>query len=109
VDISVSIWAEVVSMDDSFEIQGLLRNTLEEYLNPIGYDSGTGWKIGTVPKKPQILMRLDVLKSRAIVRRSVMTAHYIDSNGEHETDLTLLKPTPFMIPRSGHHEVHIVY
>jgi hypothetical protein len=109
VDISVSIWAEVVSMDDSFEIQGLLRNTLEEYLNPIGYDSGRGWKIGTIPQKPQILMRLDVLKSRAIVRRSVMTAHYIDARGEHETDLTLLKPTPFMIPRSGHHDVHIVY
>ncbi len=109
VDISVSIWVEVVSMDDSFEIQGLLRNCLEEYLNPIGYGTGRGWKIGTVPKKPQILMRLDVLKSKAIVRKSVMTAHYIDIFGEHETDLTLLKPTPFMIPRSGNHEVHIVY
>lgn len=86
-----------------------MRNCLEEYLNPIGYGTGRGWKIGTIPKKPQILMRLDVLKSKAIVRKSVMTAHYIDIFGEHETDLTTLKPTPFMIPRSGNHEVHIVY
>lgn len=109
VDISVSIWVEVVSIDDSFEIQNLLRECLEEYLNPLGYDSGRGWKIGTLPKKPQILMRLNVLKSRAIVKKSVMIAHYTDVMGEHEVDLTDLKATPFMIPRNGRHEVHIIY
>jgi hypothetical protein len=109
VDISVSVWVEVVSMDDSFEIQGLLRECLEDYLNPVGYGTGRGWKIGTLPKKPQILMRLDVLKSRAIVKKSVIVAKYNDFEGEHEVDLTQLKPTPFMIPRSGEHSVHIIY
>ncbi len=109
VDISVSVWADVVSMDDSFEIQNLLRDCLEEYLNPLGYGSGHGWKIGTVPKKPQILMRLNVLKSRAIVKKSVMIARYTDVNGEHETDLADLTVTPFMVPRSGRHHVHIIY
>ncbi len=109
VDISVSVWVNVVSMDDSFEIQGLLQSCLTEYLDPLGYGSGSGWKIGTIPKKPQILMRLGVLKSRAIVKKSVMIAHYTDVSGEHEVDLNDLKVTPFMICRSGTHEVHIIY
>jgi hypothetical protein len=109
VDISVSVWINVVSMDDSFEIQGLLQECLQEYLNPIGYGNGGGWKIGTIPKRPQILMRLGVLKSRAIVKKSVMIARYTDASGEHEVDLNDLKATPFMVCRSGNHEVHIIY
>lgn len=109
VDISVSVWVNVVSMDDSFEIQGLLQSCLKEYLNPIGYGTKGGWKIGTIPKKPQILMRLGVLKSRAIVKKSVMIAHYTDASGEHEVDLNDLKVTPFMVCKSGQHEVHIIY
>ncbi|MBR6257316.1 MAG: hypothetical protein IKR23_08055 [Lachnospiraceae bacterium] len=109
VDISVNVWVDVVSLDDSFEIQGLLYESLEEYLNPLGYGKGGGWKIGSMPRKPQILMRLDVLKSRAVVKKSVMIARYTDSTGSHEADLSELKVTPFMIPRSGEHKVHIIY
>jgi hypothetical protein len=110
VDISVNVWVDVISLDDSFEIQGLLHDSLEEYLNPLGYGKGGGgWKIGSMPRKPQILMRLDVLKSRAVVKKSVMIARYTDSTGEHEADLSELKVTPFMVPRSGEHNVHIIY
>ena len=109
VDISVDAWVTVVSLDDSFEIQNMLSTCLEEYLNPLGYEEGKGWKIGTIPKKPQILMRLGILKSRAIVRKSVMIASYTDADGYHEVDLEELKITPFMVCRSGKHEVHIIY
>ena len=109
VDISVDAWVTVVSLDDSFEIQNMLSSCLEEYLNPLGYEAGKGWKIGTIPKKPQILMRLGILKSRAIVRKSVMIASYTDAEGYHEVDLEDLKVTPFMVCRSGKHEVHIIY
>ena len=109
VDISVGAWVTVVSLDDSFEIQNMLNHCLDEYLNPLGYGTGTGWKIGTIPKKPQILMRLGILKSRAIVRKSVMIASYMDHEGYHEVDLEDLKVTPFMVCRSGKHEVHIIY
>ena len=109
VSISVSVWVSVISPDDSFEIQNLLKDCLEEYLDPLGYGEGRGWKIGNVPKKPQILMRLNVLKSRAIVKKSVMIANYVDASGEHEEDLTDLEITPFMVPKSGEHTVHIIY
>ncbi|MBQ8490361.1 MAG: hypothetical protein IJ535_11325 [Pseudobutyrivibrio sp.] len=54
-------------------------------------------------------MRLSVLKSRAIVKKSVMIAHYIDANGEHEMDLGDLVVTPFMVCKSGKHKVNIIY
>ena len=110
VDISVDAWVTLVSLDDSFEIQSMLTECLDDYLNPLGYGDGSrGWKIGTLPKKPQILMRLGILKSRAIVRKSVMIATYTDHEGYHEVNLDDLKITPFMVCRSGKHEVHIVY
>lgn len=109
VDISVNVWVNIVTIDESFEIQGLLEKCLEDYLNPLGYNTGSGWKIGTIPKKPQILMRLSVLKSRAIVKKSVMIAHYTDADGEHEMDLGDLVVTPFMVCKSGKHKVNIIY
>lgn len=109
VSISVSVWLNVVALDDSFEIQNLLEECLDEYLSPLGYNEGSGWRIGTLPKKPQILMRLGILKSRAIVRKSVMIASYTDNEGRHEVDLETLKVTPFMVCRSGEHKVHILY
>ncbi len=107
VDISVNVWANIVQMDDSFEIQNILQDSLTDYLNPSGYDRGHGWKIGTMPKKSQLMMRLNVLKSRAVVKKAVMIASYTDYKGYHEVDLNDLKVTPFMICRSGKHEIHI--
>ncbi len=107
VEISVNVWANIVQIDDSFEIQNLLQESLTEYLDPSGYDRGRGWKIGTMPKKSQLMMRLNILKSRAVVKKAVMIASYTDHTGFHEVDLNDLKVTPFMIPRSGHHEIHI--
>ncbi len=109
VRISVIVWVTVVELDDSFEIQNMLEDCLNEYLSPLGYGSGGGWRIGTLPKKPQILMRLGILKSRAIIRKSVMVASYRDSEGDHEVDLDELEVTPFMVTRSGEHKVHILY
>lgn len=108
VDISVNVWVRLVSLNDSFEIQNILTECLDEYLNPLRGNSHDGWTIGTIPKKPQILMRLGILKSRAIVRRSSMVASYTDSFGYHETSLEELVVTPFMVCRSGKHEVHIL-
>lgn len=108
VDISVDVWAESVYLDDSFAVQGLMQDQLKDYLDPVGSRDGNAWEIGILPKKSQLFMKLNVLKSRAIVKKMVVTASYTDENGFHEMDLADVKTTPFMICRSGEHHVHIM-
>ena len=106
--ISVDVWVEVPEMDDSFEIQNLLQSTLEHYLNPLEGFGGPGWEIGKLPKRSQLLMKLNVLKSKAVIRKMVVTVRYTDQNGEHETDLEDMKENPFLICCSGKHRVNIL-
>ncbi|MCR4705556.1 MAG: hypothetical protein K5641_05770 [Lachnospiraceae bacterium] len=108
VDISVDLWVESVKMDDTFEVQNVLRDCLKQYLEPLQTESGAGWKIGTLPQKSPILMKLNILKSRAIVKKLAIIAKYTDENGVHEVDLDEVNVTPFMICRSGEHHVHVL-
>ena len=108
VDVCVDVWAQSMQMEDSFEIQNELQSCLARYLDPVESESGAGWKIGVMPKKNQLLMKLNVLKSKAIVRRLLLIAHYTDENGTHEKELSEIQENPFMVCRSGRHHVHIM-
>ncbi|MBE5826547.1 MAG: hypothetical protein E7307_07910 [Butyrivibrio sp.] len=107
VDISVCVWALVMDMDDSFEVQNEVKTVLSDYLNPARSPEGDGWEIGSLPKESQILMRLGVLRSRTVIQRITMIGHYVDSTGEHEMDTKEIEVTPFMVPRNGQHKVII--
>ena len=109
VSISVTVWAEVQNMDDSFEVQNLIKETLTNYFNPVRNENDNGWEIGIVPKKTQIMMKLGTLKSHALIYRTTMIASYVDGTGAHETDIADLKITPFMVVKSGEHKVIISY
>ncbi len=109
VSVSVSVWAEINEMDDSFETQNLIMEVLQEYFDPISSKDRYGWEIGVMPKRAQILMRLGALKSRAVIRKTTMVVHYKDHTGEHEMDLNDLKISPFMVCRTGNHHVHVLY
>ena len=106
--VSVDAWVEVPQMDDSFAIQHLLQETLAQYLNPVKTDYGRGWEIGTLPRRSQLLMRLNVLKNKAIIKKIVITVRYTDQSGSHETDLDDVKISPFMVCCSGTHRVNIM-
>lgn len=107
VDISVSVWAMVMDMDDAFEVQNEVKEVLSEYLDPLSGTLGDGWNIGELPKESQMLMRLGFLRSKAVVQRITMIGHFVDAEGEHEIDTKDIEITPFMIPRSGEHKVII--
>ena len=96
-------------MDDSFEVQNLIKDTLTNYFNPVRNENDSGWEIGIVPKKTQIMMKLGTLKSHAMIYRTTMIASYVDGTGAHETDISDLKITPFMVVKSGEHKVIISY
>ncbi len=107
VDISVTVWATVMDMDDSFEVQNELKSVLSSYLNPVSDENNSGWAIGVLPKESQILMRLSVLRSRAIIQRITVIGTYTDTTGSHELDTKDIEITPFMVTRSGSHKVII--
>ncbi|MCR5748237.1 MAG: hypothetical protein K6G03_11065 [Lachnospiraceae bacterium] len=109
VSISVNLWVEVSDMDDSFEIQNLIKETLSNYFNPVSGPGDEGWNIGVIPKKSQIQMRLSSVRSKALIKNMAMVAFYVDKDGKHEMDMDELKVSPFMVVRSGEHQVNVIY
>lgn len=107
VELSVDVWAQIVNIEDSFEVSNLVTETLDEYLEPISFERHRGWGIGELPRKAQILIRLNALKSKAIIKQIVVTARYSDVEGYHEVDLEKIRITPFMVVTNGKHKVHI--
>ncbi len=107
VDISVCVWAMVMDMDDAFEVQNEVKSVLSDYLDPVRSANSDGWDIGTLPKETQILMKLGVMRSKAVIQRITMIGHYVDADGEHEIDTKDIEITPFMVPRNGEHKVII--
>ncbi|MDO4530673.1 MAG: hypothetical protein Q4C06_01720, partial [Bacillota bacterium] len=107
VEISVDVWAEVMRMEDSFEIQTLAKDVLTKYLNPIATENSKGWNIGQMPRNAQIMMKLNSLKNRVMIRQVVVTAKYEDDDGVHEVALNELKVSPFMVVCNGKHNIHI--
>lgn len=107
VELNVDVWLSVMRMEDSFEIQSQAIDMLNEYLSPVTNTTGKGWKIGILPRKSQIMMRLNSIKSRALIKHIVVTAKYEDSQGIHESDLEDIKKSPFMVVMNGTHRIHI--
>ena len=107
VELNVSVWADILHIEDNFEIQTSVQKTLNEYLNPISGIGKKGWDIGVLPRKSQIVMKLNVIKSKAIVKHIMVTARYSDRNGTHEVDLEDLKVSPFMVVKNGTHKIYL--
>ena len=109
VSISVSVWATVSDEEASFETQNAIISMLNDYFNPISENGDSGWQIGVIPKRTQIMMKLGTLKNRTVIRKSVITAHYVDKDGEHTLDIDDISVSPFMVVRSGEYNVYIEY
>ena len=107
VSVSVDIWGDVVDIDESFELQTLVKQTLDEYLDPVKGTGSGGWRIGNIPKVSQIQMRLGILKSRFILKKISVSAAWNDAEGDHERDLGDLTVMPYMVCKSGEHRIHI--
>lgn len=108
VELNVDVWVQLINIEDSFEIQNSVVRTLNNYLNPISGKDKKGWEIGTIPRKSQIMMKLNSIKSKGIINHIMINAKYTDKFGTHEVDLEDLKVTPFMVVKSGSHKIHLV-
>lgn len=107
VELSVDVWASVMKLEDSFEIQTLAKEVLENYLDPVENKNRPGWNIGEIPRKSQIMMKLNSLKSKAVIKHILVTARYEDEMGVHEVDIDDLQVSPFMVVQSGTHHIYV--
>ena len=107
VELNIDVWVKLMRIEDSFEIQNSVGEILDKYLNPISENGKKGWEIGNIPRKSQIMMKLNSIKSKGIINHIMITAKYTDRHGVHEIDLEDLKVTPFMVVKSGKHKIHL--
>lgn len=107
VSISVGVFIKVINPDEAFEVHNAVEKIITEYLNPVSSKDSNGWNMGILPKKSQILMKLNSLKNKALIQRVIMIGKYVDAYGEHELDIKDIDVTPFMVVRSGKHKVVI--
>lgn len=107
VELNVDVWVSVMKMEDSFDIQSRSIEMLNEYLSPVANVVTKGWEIGVLPRKSQIMMRLNSIKSKARIKHMVVTARYEDSKGSHEVDLDEIQKSPYMVVMNGTHHIHI--
>lgn len=106
VEYNVDVWAQIMKMEDSFDVTNLVTGALEEYLDPVSH-RGSQRRIGELPRKSQIMMRLSALKSKAIIKQLLVTVRYTDKDGIHEMDLDQLTANPFMVACNGVHKIHV--
>ena len=108
VKISVDVWVEVENGDSFFEVQNTIKESIAQFLDPLGSKNKKGWDIGTLPSEEQIKMMLRPVNNGFTLRHTVVSAKYFNKLGVHECDISSLKGNPFMIGCSGTHTVHMM-
>ncbi len=108
VAISVDIWMNRMTDETDYEVGLKLTDALTSFLSPVSDPLNPGWEIGKLPGKSQIMMKLNALKTGAFIRRLVITATYMDTDGSHECDIDNLPPNKFYVVKSGTHKTHII-
>lgn len=105
VSVSVDIWLEQNLEYDDFETRELLNQTLCDFLNPLSTENGEGWKIGEMPRKLQLVTKLNSLQLKLKIYKLVILASYTDAQGFHECELQELPNNPFFLCTSGTHTI----
>ena len=109
VEISVSVWAKADDAARAFDVQDLILESVQDFLDPIAGAGRSGWEIGTLPSEEQLKMLLQSLRFAGRVSRMIAVARYIDRAGAHETTLGELPDMPFAIGVNGKHRVYIEF
>ncbi len=104
VELSVTVWAESIELEDNFYLQNSLNEIMADYINPLKSQGGE-WEIGHLPTVEQIRLRLSPLKKKMVIRNISVLVKYSDSDGEHEVSLEELKALPIMIAVNGKHYI----
>lgn len=108
VRISVDVWLKNELQRDDIEIKELFTQSLDEFLDPIASKNNPGWKIGSIPRKKQILTKVSRMDLKFKIYKIVITAKYTDTYGVHECDIEALENNPYFVCTSGEHTIHFI-
>lgn len=106
--LNIRVWLEKESMENVYDLQTRTEQLLKEFLHPLtGGLKGTGWEIGSFPRVSQILACLRKRLTDATVVRMAVTALSEDRETEIKEDISAVSRSPFILPMSGEHVIHI--
>lgn len=106
--LNVRLWLEKDNMENAYDLQNMVYTVIEEFINPLeGGLDGTGWKIGSFPRISQIRAYLRKRLKNVTIARLTVTTMVEDKEVEIKEDISAISRSPFILPVSGEHVIHI--
>ena len=106
--LNVRLWLEKDTMENAYDMQNTAYTVIEEFIHPLtGGLDGTGWKIGSFPRVSQIRAYLRKRLKDVNIARMAVTTLVEDKEVEIKEDVSDISQSPFILPISGEHVIHI--
>lgn len=106
--LNIRLWLEKDTMENAYDMQNTAYTVIEEFLHPLtGGPEGTGWKIGSFPRVSQIRAYLRKRLKNVTIARLAVTTLAEDREVEIKEDISDISRSPFILPVSGEHVIHI--
>ena len=108
VQLSVRLWLQCARMENAYDLQKETEERIREFIDPLhGGFEGKGWEIGTLPTMQQILAYLKIRLPEAVVRRTVLTAHFGRSEHAVNEEIGRHIQNPFAMAVNGEHTIYV--
>lgn len=106
--LNVRLWLEKETMENAYDLQNKAYAVIEEFIDPLsGGLDGNGWKIGSFPRVSQIRAYLRKRLMNVTIARLAVTTLVEDREVEIKEDISSISKSPFILPISGEHVIHI--
>ena len=106
--LNVRLWLEKDTMENAYDMQNTAYTVIEEFIHPLtGGLDGTGWKIGSFPRVSQIRAYLRKRLKNVSIAKLAVTTLVEDKEVEIKEDVSDISQSPFILPVSGEHVIHI--
>lgn len=106
--LNVRLWLEKDTMENAYDLQNMAYKVIEEFINPLnGGLDGNGWEIGNFPRVSQIRAYLRKRLKNVSIAKLAVTTLVEDKEVEIKEDISSISKSPFILPISGEHVIHI--
>ncbi|MDL2232083.1 hypothetical protein LJC63_00695 [Ruminococcaceae bacterium OttesenSCG-928-L11] len=108
IQIFTRLWLECEKMENAYDLQKACGESVRTFIDPLtGGFEGTGWEIGVLPNRQQLLAYLKIRHPDVVVGRIVMTARFGDREFAVEDDIYRQVNNPFAMAVNGDHVVYV--